>query len=292
MANPNEEAEVEFEDSTNDEDFEVAVLKEGEEPPAVEGGGAAAEAAPAAAGISKEDLETLLKSQSQPTEALTRGLEQIAKGIAQPANVPQQGPKELDSEQLEQDLFAAGKSVKTVEEIAKRVLAGTQGQQMQALQAQSKRLLKLDPSTKDTYTKYEKEIEDRVARLPIQYRFDPSAYEQAHRQIVFEHQEEIIADRAKVLADEAIKKVRQELGLGDEASAAAPAGGARTTAKPVAMYQETGHASVSGGTPAKAKTLYLTSADRQDMLESSMDPTDKYQVKAYLEDKQRKAPRR
>jgi len=245
------------------DDFEVAVLKEGEAPPGPE-----AEKPDVTKVTLTADEYAALQARIDSNAALTQGLAKFTDKLGQPqmapANVPQ-GPDSYDPVALEADLFATGKSVGTIEKIMERKLAGMQGQLLQNMIVQNKQMLQLNPKTAELYKAYEPEIEKRISMLPINIRMQPNIYEQMYRQVVMDNQEEIIEKRVKsrmeTSAQEAITKQAEEL-----------------KAKRQPLYNEQGGGAVKPPVPK----VYLTSRDVQIMRESMLDPQDKDHVRVYL----------
>ena len=258
------EPDVDFtEPAQANDDFEVAVLRDGEVPPV---------APPPAEDKTKVTMTVeeyqALQAKLDSNAALTAGLGQLTEKLGTPttpANVvmPQD---DWDPSKLEQDLFAAGKSVGTIEKVVQRQLGGFQAQLMQNLVQQNKQMLQINPKTSDLFRTYEPEIERRIAALPPQYRMQPGIYENIYRQVVMDNQESIIASAVTAGVAKATANA--------EAAASAQASKAR-----VPLYNE------QGGTSAPKAPLpkvYLTAQDVVRMQEAMLDPTDKAHVTAYL----------
>lgn len=272
------DSEIEFE-APDDGDMEIVTLEDGQEAPDPAAEAAAAEAAakPAKVELSAEEYQALLSGKDS-TATLAQGLKELGSVLApRPANVQQPQPETYDAKQFEEDLFVPGKGAAAVQKLLDRTVGQIQGQTAAALQAQSKRILALDPRTKDNYARFEKEIEQKVAELPPQYRGLPDIYERVY-------QDTIIRNHDVLVKEEADKSVQEKIDAAVEAALKAagvqPKGGPRP-----AVYSEANSGTLSAKPKAK---LVLTRADVVSMEESMMDPTDKDQVRAYLEDKQRR----
>ena len=262
MSDTNEQ-EIVFEEPTQDaDDFEVQVLKEGEaEPvaPAVDPNAGKVQ-------MTMAEFEALQK-QKDSTATLAAGLGQLVEKISQPvAPVNVQAPVQdtYDPAKLEQDLFATGKSIGTIEAVVNRQLGGLQAQLMQGMVQQNRQMLQINPKTATLFTQYEKEIDALVASAPPQARLNPTIYEQAYKQVVSTHQEDIIEQRVQARLAEAAK--------------VAPAAQKAGTVQRTPVFNETGGASPT----TVKKQVYIKQSQVQAMLESGLDPKDKDQVKQYL----------
>jgi hypothetical protein len=228
------------------------------------------------AGLSEERLAELLKAQD-PSAAITQGLGQLVEKISSQPAANQAPPVDnWDPEKLEEEFFAKGKTITTVEKVVQRVLGSVQGQVAVQMQQQAKKLLKVDPQTSTYFNKFEGEIEKRVQGLPPQYRFQPDIYEKVYQQMLVERQPEIIQAEAAKIAEAAVAKALADAGIKQPG---AKAGG---------VQNEVGNSVVGGHSAGVAKKkVFLTATDRQNMMESLMDPSDTAQVKAYLRSKGR-----
>lgn len=271
--------EIAFEEPENPE-VDVVVLKPGEQAPEEKPVAPAQE--PDKVTLTPEEFKNLLVAQQATAGALTQGLSQIGERLATPAQpAPYMPPPPPDPKTLEERAFTPGQFQATVDEIVQSKLTQERIVQAQAAQDMEKRLLKLDPETAPTYKKYEKEIEAMVASAPPQVRFQPNIYQQAYKMIEQQHLSEIIAEKAQTIAQSQIEAgvaaALEKMGI------KAPAG-----AKP-GVSGATFSESSPGNPPKPKQKLYLTTADRQDMLESAMDPSDPDAVKAYLKYKKERS---
>lgn len=226
-------------------------------------------AVPEGVSLTKEQYEELVKGKDS-NATLSASFRELAESMKPrgPVNAPVPVKDDYDPVKLEEDLWKPGKAAEVIARVAQRVAGQQTGAMAVAAQDMEKRLLKMDPDTSEVFRRYEKEIEEKVQGLPAQYRYQPNVYGLVYRNIVQEKQEEIINFRAGKMAQEiAEKAVAEAL---EKAGIKAPKG--------PSMQVEVG-----GAAPARAKTrLVITSADREDMLESMMDPRDPEQVQSYL----------
>ena len=263
--------EIAFEETDNP-DVDVVMLKPGEEIPEekpVEAG------APDKITLSPEEFKNLLNAQQATAGALQQGLSQIGEKLAIPTPQPvYQPPAAPDPKTLEERAFTPGQFQATVDEIVAGKLTQERMILAQASQDMEKRLLKLDPETAPVYKKYEKEIEAAVAGAPPHLRYQPNIYQQAYKMIEQQHLSEIIAEKAQTIAQNQIEAgvaaALEKMGIKMPTGAAAAGKGA--------TFSE----STPGNPPKPKQKLYLTAADRQDMLDSAMDPTDPSAVQVYL----------
>ena len=266
------EPDMAFEVESED-DLEFVTLPEGQtEPdPTTE-----EEEGPKKITLDEEAYKALLAKQDG-TAALTAGLGQLAETLRTPAPSPQpmnvQGPPAMTDEELEKALFLPGQTVpqlrKLIQEQLMPLQAGTIQQQIET----NKKLLSLNPETSTYFKKYQKEIEEKVASLPPQFRMRPDIYELAYKEVLVAKTDEIANERAQAMVNDAVAKALAEAGIGDGKAKPKP---------PVALQMESGSGSVKSGVPKK-KTVYFTAADVKDMRDRFLDPDDPEQRKAYYE---------
>lgn len=229
--------------------------------------------------LTKEQYEELNRK-TDSTTLLSQGFQSLAEKLS----VPQQPVKaqeapapmpDLDMKELEREAFTEGGFAKAVQKVAERTVGQVMAPLAQGSIMQQKKLLKLDPSTKEYYEKYEAEIEQKVQMAPPNMRYLPDIYERAYQQVLFEHQNDIIQDKAAKIAEEAVKKALAEAGVG---------AGAQPQRK-VALYQE--NSTMSAVAPNMAaerntKSLSITAAEAEAMRLKAMDPKDPDQVRSFI----------
>lgn len=235
--------------------------------------------------LTKEQFEELNKK-TDATATLSQGLQTLAETLTKqttsaPAPTPAPNVPELNLDALEQEAFTKGGFASAVQKVAERVIGQAIAPVAMGTVQQQKKLLKLDPSTSELFTKYEKEIDEKVNQLPPQYRVMPDVYEKAYQQVIFEHQQDIINERAQKLAQEAVEKALKEAGI--EMPKKEGGGNGR-----VALYQENsarsavGYGSTSASGDGKA-ALKITVDEAEDMRIRGMNPKDPDQVRAYID---------
>lgn len=266
----NDEVQVQFEDA-QEEDLQIVQLDSDELPVEEK------QAEPEGVMLTKEEHAELLRSRDS-TGQLTQGLSKLAE-VMQPRPNPYQQPvmpvDDFDPMKLEEDAYKPGKFTETVQKISQRTANQVSAQMAPLIQAQSKRILQLDPQTGPIYKRFEKEIEERVAQAPMHIRIMPNVYEMAYEQITKERSGDLVEERAKAMARDMMK----EMGIDPETYQKKPA---------PAMYSESSPSATARPAPKKT-TLTLTKSDAQDMLESGMNPRDVDQVRSYLDDKKRRS---
>jgi hypothetical protein len=254
-----------------DNGYEVEVLAPGESAPVAP---TLEEAAAALKGnkieLTPEEYQALMAKGDSSAQLGNSLKEMVAKLSGQPAaNTPQAVPDTYNPETLETQMFEAGKSVKTVESIAQRVMAQGQSAMAQTIIQQNKKILQLDPKTSELFKQFEGEVEKKIAALPMQYRMMPDIYEKAFQQVMIENQNAVIEMQVK-------KRVETLMAAGKKAETPAPKAG------PLRNEQGTILPPTVKAGPTK---LYLTVSGKQEMMEKFMDPTDPNQVRAYLDGK-------
>lgn len=257
---------IEVEEGGGEPDLEFVELGEGQEAPqeVVE----PKPAAPVGVQLTAEQLQELIGKAGGGSAAM-QGLEKIVErvGQAQPVQQYTPPPPVLSGEEFEKELFKPGNTAETLKKFIAEQLAPVQAQQTQALVQQNKELLKLRPETGAYFKKYEAEIEQLVRGAPAHVRMQPNVYEQAYQAVMANKQGEIIADQAKKMAEEMVAKALADAGI--------------TPKKGPAVQME----GAPGGAvkPKAVQKVYITGADKRDMVERGLDPNDKEQLKFYWE---------
>ena len=262
-----EETNIEMETPVRD-DMEFVTLDTGQEEPAAE--------APADDKVTMTREEfSALKAGQDSTTTLSQSFGKLAERLGQPrapevANVA--APVQSTDEELENEIFTPGKTMATIRKILAAEGAPSQGQSIQALMQTNRKLLELDPATKDLYGKYKAEVEAKVQSIPPQYRFQPDIYEKAYHEVLKERQSEIVESRAQELADKAVAAALAKYGI---------TAGSKLPGKP-ALQQEAGPGGAARPTPSKT-TVYMTQDDVRDMRDRGLDPDDVDQKRYYWE---------
>lgn len=270
--------DLEFE-NPEDGELEVVPLEEGAEPPKPEDDKKKEGADDQSIRLTPEEYQALL-ARGEQTGALTTGLKELVGTLGRPVNTPApeaQGPAEPSDEEFESELFTPGKGKSTVEKIAERTVAKIVGTTAAAMVAQNRRLLMLDPDTKENFATYKDEIDQRYNALPANLKVVPDIYDRIYKQVVFEKSGEITAKKAEVIAKEAVKKALEEVGF-EVGADGKPVQKKAATPAPRLAQETGGRPSVSG----EKKKLFITRDDVEDMRSRMMDPSDPEQVQAYL----------
>lgn len=266
----NGELEMTFEPDPSQDDVEFVDLKEGEAPPEPEK--KEEEPKPEGMTLTKEEYQKLLDGQNS-TGALTAGLSQLAETLKTPAQAPQMPmnqPPQRTIEEIEKDLFTPGKTIEEIRKIVREELAPVQGMTIQQQQENVRRFLKLSPETGENYKRFENSIEAWVQRQPPQVRYRPDVYELAYKETMVSNVDALVEERTKERVDRLVAEALEKAGVRAGGTGQKP---------PVAMPME-GHGSGGAVKPPKTQ-IYFTAADKEAMLNMSMDPNDKDQRLAY-----------
>ena len=257
----------EFEAAT-ERDIEVVTLGDGEEAPSAE---VVVEEGPKKVEMTAEEYQQLL-SKNDATVAMRQGIEALGEKLGRPVNAPQQAVvDDWDPAKLEEEAWKPGKFTDVVNKITQRAVGQMAGQTAVALQAQSKRILGLDPKTSEYYQQFEGEIEKRVQGLPPNVRYMPDIYERVYRDVVADNQSVLIEQKAAKIAEKAVEEALKKAGVGQNKGT----GGVYSESNPQLR-------------PVTTQKVYLTRADVMDMEGSGMDPRDTDSVRAYLDWKKSK----
>lgn len=234
--------------------------------------------------LTKEQYEELNRK-TDSTTLLSQGFQSLAERLTPQQVAPrqQEAPAptlpELDMKELEREAFSEGGFAKAVSKLTERQIGQILAPLAQSSIEQQKKLLELDPNTKEYFTKYAAEIEAKVQAAPPNLRYTPKIYEMAYKQVLFDHQQDIIQaeaeKRTQAIVDEAVKKALAEAGVG---AGAVPQ-------KRVAMYQENTTVSAVPSNMAAERSkgsLTITAAEAEAMRLKAMDPKDPDQVRSFI----------
>lgn len=251
---------------------EIITLGPGEEPPSEEDEGDGIDEDKVT--LSKEEYEQL-RSGKDSTGILAEGLKELKDVLGQqnaPANLKQQ-PGESDEDfekRLEQDLFAEGKSGKTLREAIERYSGRQHQQLMSVISQQNRRLLELDGTKGPVFKRFQSEIEGFVGQLPPEQQNHPQVWDYAFEQVKKRHeselQEETVNEQVERLVAERLKAYgidgQEEEGKGKP--------------KRRASYMESGKGSANRSSgQKKRKVVYATAEDRE-MAQRRMIPLEEY----------------
>jgi len=201
------------------------------------------------------------KQQNDPVAAMSKGIEALGQRLApqQAPDVRLPGPGQLDVKKLREDVNAKfyDDPFATITELMQIVQQGNGTQQANTNLMYSKRLLQVDPSTRDLYKRFENEVEVEVSRMSIQERMNnPAVYDEALTRVKARHMEELMDERVKA----EIAKLQQ------------PANGQQQQQKQTrpATYAEQGGArpSIGSGPSIGAggeRTIKITSAKKAEI---------------------------
>jgi hypothetical protein len=188
----------------------------------------------------------------------------------------------INEETLVDDFFKPGGAKKIVDSLVQQGVSAQTSQIIMTAQQQDRRVLKVDPETKDIFNRYEREIQAEIDTLPPDHpaRMRADLYTLAYQTVFNKHQNEIIAERAKPSEDQIEEAVQARL---KEMGVAVP------VRKGPAVRSE---ASVGARPSTPSKKLYITSEDIRVIKERCLDPKDPDVVKDYLAEKAAKGGRK
>lgn len=236
-----EEPEVEVVDSLDDgEDDEVRLSREEFEALKSQKGGQEEGSEDAAAKMMR-DLATAINQGRAP-----EGAEDVA--------AQQPGESWEDFQKRANEEIFGDNPTKAVLEIINRSTGGYVQQMNGIVMQQAKQLMRLDPEKGELYRKYEDEIEKKVKQYG-KNGMSPQVLERAYKDVVAEHQSEIIGDSVKEQARaEAMRILKEEYGIDPEKAE----GGELPKGNPP-HYEKSGQR--SGSSQRRTKKIVLT--DRQ-----------------------------
>ncbi len=149
-------------------------------------------------GKTAEQIRQEMQQQQQSiTQNLNQGFQSLSETLSktfrqqnQPANDQQQNPEKL-KEEFEKGLFEDGKTYDTFVQGVNQAVGPYLQQMQQHLVNQERELLSVEGKTKDTFNKYQKEIDDLVQSLPQNQQITPGVYKWAHQQVVSRHVDDL-----------------------------------------------------------------------------------------------------
>lgn len=255
---PPDESISQFEPASGDSDFDFVPLAYGET--------LESKIAPPKDDISKKVLSAeeyqSLRQQADSVEAIRMGLGSLGESLRVPtAPSPQldlgQLVPQINEKELEDNMFNPGKSVQAVRTLMRSEMTPIVLEQMRQMSLLSKQILSLDPKTKDTFSKYEKEIEAEVATLPPAERISADVWKKVYTKVIDRHREDIINDEVNR---------RVEAALAQRGSSSQTGPGVVAGAKQASMYVESSGAAAPPRPSAK-KIVGLTESHIAEMME-------------------------
>lgn len=267
-----------FEDGTEDE-FDVVVLKDGEEPEKEE-----PEVKENQSGkmITDEELEEL-RRKGDSAAAIQSGISQLGEQLRVPA--PQQAPQSfqmptITAEEFEKDFFNPGKSLEVLDRALQQKVLPIMIQQQQEIALTRKRLLAAESETKETFSKYSKEIEAEHASMPQQEKLQADCWDKAYQRVIARHQSDIISDKVNERVKDEVAKALAEYGIKVENGKVVQP--EKSQQPKSSMYTENGGTTMAPSTKSVKKKVYLTPKDVERMNTSGLDYTNEDHVKIYL----------
>lgn len=222
-----------------------------------------------------------LRALSQDRDAVQQGFRQIADKFNRPYSPPvnQQPPRNLE-EEAETRLFKQGESGKFLREFVQDTVKPLVGSVQQQNAELEKRVLQLDPGTKEIYRDYKDEIEEEVRKVSNGGVPPLGAYQWATQQIAARHVSDLRSRDVESQVQSTLKEKLEKKGLTlDDNGDIVPIRGNKQAE---AMFSETGssRSGSGGGAPArKTKKRKYTAADKAAAESMNMDLKDYLEVK-------------
>ena len=150
--------------------------------------------------VSKEELRKLREAAEDRSvvKELYQGLSGQLKQQRQPINVPLaadvQTEEEFDKE-VEENLFANGKTRKVIEKIIERKMAPMVGHYERTIADVQRSIASKDDHVSTIMTKYRDEFEEELARVPAVQRTTREAYEYVANKVKNNHFDDIVAEK-------------------------------------------------------------------------------------------------
>jgi hypothetical protein len=165
-------------------------------------------------GKTAEQIRQEMQQQQQSiTQNLNSGFQSLAETLSktfqnqnQPANSQQQNPEKI-KEEFEKGLFEDGKTYDTFVQGVNQAVGPYLQQMQQHLVNQERELLSVEDKTKNTFNKYQKEIDDLVQSLPQNQQITPGVYKWAHQQIVSRHVDDLQSEAVNSTLQEKLDKI-------------------------------------------------------------------------------------
>lgn len=161
--------------------------------------------------ILKENEE--LRRRADSAEALRKGVEQLGEKLGGYQNRPvqQQTPIEDNSAYIQDfnEKVFSDNPYKHIDSLVEKKLKSYNSVDPNALLYIAKNQMKLDPEKRETFIKYEKEIENVLGSLNAEQKKNPMAVEWAYGEVKKMHEKEIVEDLVAKRVAEEMKKYQQ-----------------------------------------------------------------------------------
>lgn len=212
--------------------------------------------------LSKEEFEKL-NSRTSDAQLLAdgfKGLQEALKAPQQPVNLEQKiGESDEEFEKrLEKELFAEGKTGKTLKDAIARYGGGQLNELTAIISNQNKQILQLHPEKGVVFNRYKDEIESFVKALPPGQQYHPGVWEYAYEQIKTKHKGELESETINAAVDKAVRERLEALGIDPDNLEQPLAKAGVKTRK--GSYVESGKGSPGAG--VRRKTVYASAEDK------------------------------
>lgn len=220
--------------------------------------------------MSRDEYEELVSKGK--AESSDMGLERLAeainkqKGVPEPAQgvAPQQSGETWEQymKRVNDEIFGDNPAG-VISDMIQRVAGGYVGQMGQTMMKQAKKLMELDPDKGKYYRKYKGEIEEKLKKYPVNVQNNPEALEGAYKEVMAEHQEDIISETLEDRVEKAVAERLKAMGIGEDE----PGEGAAKRGK----FYETKTQSRGSGSAGRKRQVVMTEADKQRALAMGVD---------------------
>lgn len=174
--------------------------------------------------LSREEYEQLSQKpekESGTADSVDQVMSKLAKAINDgraPEGTGQVQPQQQGEswedylKRVDDELFG-DKPSKAIVGIVERMTGGTVAQMGQIMMGQAKKLMELDPEKGKYYKKYKGEIEEKLKSYPAQWQNNPQALEQAYKDVLVEHQEELRSEGLEEMVEQRVKEALKARGI-------------------------------------------------------------------------------
>lgn len=171
--------------------------------------------------LSREEFSKLSSKGEEKGPDMGQVMGQLAKAINDgraPEGTGQVQPQQQGEtweeylKRVDDEVFGANPS-KAIVGIVERMTGNTVAQMSQVMMGQAKKLMELDPKKGKYYVKYKDDIEKKLKGYPVQWQNNPQALEQAYKDVLAEHQEDIVEESVEARIEAEVEKRLKERGV-------------------------------------------------------------------------------
>ncbi len=252
-----------FEEEEDDDDVEVVRLETNEVPKEEKSEDVEEDVPEQFKGLSKKQIVDKLMDINQKADsaqAVKEGIEGLAEQLKRPSTpnygnlVQQQGESDEEfRKRLNQEIFSEDPA-SVLDEWWQRKNAGTQRMIGQNMVQMRKDFYRTNDETKETYKKYQQEIEDYIGSLDQSVRNNPQVVDYAYKEVKGRHQDEIINETV----ERKVKEMMEQNKEGKKSSGS--------------FHTEGGSTTNTGVSRKKGKKIYITPEIEQAAKKKGVDP--------------------